>query len=76
MEIDIIGKYEKKIFYNVPDHLLPLASGVTPARKAEAGAVPKAPKAWELSASFRLHYWIFGKAGNGPLRFIKAWERR
>jgi hypothetical protein len=24
---------------------------VTPARKAEAGAVPKVPEAWELSAS-------------------------
>jgi hypothetical protein len=34
-------------FPNVPDQEFPLA----PARKAEAGAVPKVPKAWELSAS-------------------------
>jgi hypothetical protein len=41
----------RRFFYNVPDNLLPLASGVTPARKAEAGAVPKVPEAWELSVS-------------------------
>ena len=31
-----------------------LASGVTPARKAEAGGLTEVPQAWELSASVRL----------------------
>jgi hypothetical protein len=44
MEIDIIGKYEKKIFFiTSPGELSLLASGI---RACSASEMPKVPLAW------------------------------